>query len=90
MEVKRSVGSLNTIDHVFLGQLFVQAVYTLKNHEIDSVIACITDGSIFHFFKVKLVDDDPIDLRLLDVMWVHSSVNDVESAIGAISFSLAA
>ncbi len=89
MEVKRSVGNIDTIEHAFLGQLFVQAVYTLRNHEIGSLIACITDGSNFHFFKVKLPNPDLTPFRLLDVMWVHS-VNDLENAIGAISFSLAA
>ncbi len=87
MEVKQSVGNLAAVNHIFLGQLFVQAVNALRSHEIDSLIGCITDGSIFHFFKVKLADST--HFRLLDVMWVHS-VNDVESAIGAISFCLAA
>ncbi len=84
MQVKKSVGGLKEVDHTFLGQLFVQAIYTLQTHEMDSLMGCITDGGSFHFFKLKLPDSTTC---LLDVMWVYS-VNDMESAIGAISFCL--
>ncbi len=83
MEVKSAVSDLNTVDPKFLGQLFVEAIYTLQGNDIVSIVACLTDGGIFHFFKTTLSDRN-----LLDVVWVHST-RDAASAIGAISFCVA-
>ncbi len=72
MEVKRSVGVLETVDHSYLGQLFVQSIYALKTHEIKSLYACLTDGITSHFFKVALTKDETL-ARLLDVTWVTTA-----------------
>ncbi len=80
MEVKRCVSSFRKIATIHLGQVFVQSYYALKNHPLDFIVSCLTDGDVYHFFKIKTASDAPI----LDIEWVHS-VSTVPKAIGAIS-----
>ncbi len=63
--------TLGAINHLHLGQVFVQAYYALKNYPVlESLVVALTDSCVYHFFKVKLsnVSEERI-CPLVKVVW---------------------
>ncbi len=74
VEVKSAVPVFALLEGQHLGQVLVQAYYTMIDKVMDKVSVCVCDQKQFHFLGIKLILKDnlsPIS-PLVEVKWVES------------------
>lgn len=86
MEVKQSVSLFPRLNVCSVGQILVQSYYALRNYPIEFIVSCLTDGNMFHFFKITARDPASENslAPLVDIVCVHSESVRAK-AIGSIS-----
>ena len=63
-EVNKTVGlKLQFVDQQQLGQALTQRYYALRRFQVTSIVVCLTDLSVFHYFEMKLRTGEEVHTR---------------------------
>ena len=91
LEMKGTVaGSIKTVTGHDICQLGLEAYYSLQEYEINEVLGCLSDATMWHFFMFTLHKSEHGGGPLLDVVWEHSiEMDELAAQKTVISFASA-